>query len=114
MLDQYGRTGSVAAIRSSAGSGNIIIRQTLNRSAMQKRIETVVIGAGQAGLATSYFLTKQGREHIVLEKASQTADQWRNQRWDSFSLVTPNWALQLPGAAYKGDQPDGFLPRDEM
>src|SRR5262245_59917384 len=79
-----------------------------------EQIETVIIGAGQAGLSTSYYLSKQARKHIVLEKASQTADQWRNQRWDSFSLVTPNWAMQLPGAAYTGDDPDGFLPRDGM
>lgn len=81
---------------------------------MAKQIETVIIGAGQAGLATSYYLSKQQRDHIILEQASQLADQWRNQRWDSFSLVTPNWALQLPGAAYKGADPDGFLPRHEM
>jgi putative flavoprotein involved in K+ transport len=81
---------------------------------MAKQIETVIIGAGQAGLATSYYLTRQARKHIVLEKASHTADQWRNQRWDSFALVTPNWALQLPGAAYKGTEPDGFLSRDGM
>lgn len=81
---------------------------------MAKQIETVIIGAGQAGLSTSYYLTRQARKHIVLEKATQTADQWRNQRWDSFSLVTPNWALQLPGAAYSGSEPDGFLTRDGM
>jgi putative flavoprotein involved in K+ transport len=81
---------------------------------MTKHIETVIIGAGQAGLATSYYLSKQGHEHIVLEQASQVADKWRNQRWDSFTLVTPNWALQLPGAVYNGDQPEGFLPRNEM
>jgi putative flavoprotein involved in K+ transport len=81
---------------------------------MATKIETVIIGAGQAGLSTSYYLTLQSRKHIVLERASQAADQWRNQRWDSFSLVTPNWALQLPGAVYDGAEPNGFLSRDGM
>ena len=54
-----------------------------------EKIETVIIGGGQAGLATSYWLKQHGREHIVLEKAGQPAHAWR-QRWDSFTLVTPN------------------------
>ncbi len=79
-----------------------------------ERIETVVVGGGQAGLATSYHLTQQGREHVVLEQAAQAAPVWRSQRWDSFTLVTPNWAAKLPGAAYDGPAPDGFMPRDEV
>jgi putative flavoprotein involved in K+ transport len=77
------------------------------------RIETVIIGGGQAGLATSYWLTQHGHEHIVLEKAGQPGHAWR-QRWDSFTLVTPNWTFRLPGAEYSGDSPDGFMPRDEI
>lgn len=79
----------------------------------RERIETVIIGGGQAGLATSYCLQQLGREHIVLERASQPGHAWR-QRWDSFTLVTPNWMFRLPGAAYSGDAPDGFMPRDEV
>jgi putative flavoprotein involved in K+ transport len=77
------------------------------------RIETVIIGGGQAGLATSYWLKQHGYEHIVLEKASQPGHAWR-QRWDSFTLVTPNWMVRLPGAEYSGHAPDGFMPRDEV
>jgi len=77
-------------------------------------IDTVIVGGGQAGLAISYYLTQQGREHIVLEQASQAANAWRNHRWDSFTLVTTNWMTQLPGAEYQGDDPDGFMPRDEV
>jgi len=77
-------------------------------------IDTVIVGGGQAGLAISYYLTQQGREHIVLEQAAQAANAWRNHRWDSFTLVTPNWMTQLPGAEYQGDEPDGFLPRNEV
>ncbi len=77
------------------------------------RIETVIIGGGQAGLATSYWLKQHGHEHIVLEKASQPGHAWR-QRWDSFTLVTPNRMVRLPGAEYSGHAPDGFMPRDEV
>lgn len=79
-----------------------------------EKIETIIIGGGQAGLATSYYLTQRGREHIVLEQAAQAGNVWRNQRWDSFTLVTPNWSFRLPGAEYEGTAPDGFLPRTEV
>jgi putative flavoprotein involved in K+ transport len=80
---------------------------------MQK-IDTVIIGGGQAGLAASYWLTQRGREHIVLEQAAQAANVWRNDRWESFTLVTPNWMLRMPGAEYDGPDPDGFLLCDEV
>lgn len=79
-----------------------------------ERIDTVVVGAGQAGLATSYHLTQHGHEHVVLEQAPVAAPVWRNERWDSFTLVTPNWVLKMPGAAYDGPDPDGFMPRKEV
>ena len=75
-------------------------------------IDTIVIGAGQAGLAASYELTRRGIEHVVLEKDRIGAG-WAN-RWESFCLVTPNWSVQLPGYPYDGDEPDGFMPRDEI
>jgi putative flavoprotein involved in K+ transport len=78
-----------------------------------QRIETVIVGGGQAGLATSYWLKQHGREHIVLEKAGQPGHAWR-QRWDSFTLVTPNWMFRLPGVEYAGADPGGFMPRDEL
>ncbi len=81
---------------------------------MVESIETVITGAGQAGLSTSYFLQRAGREHLILEKARKPADSWRNQRWDSFTFVTANWFFQLPGGAYDGPEPDGFIPRDEL
>lgn len=81
---------------------------------MNERIETVVIGGGQAGLATSYSLSRLGVEHVVLERAAQAASAWRDGRWDSFTLITPNWQLRLPGAEYQGDDPDGFLSRAEV
>lgn len=79
-----------------------------------ERIETLIVGAGQAGLATSYWLTQQERPYLVLEQASRPGYVWHDDRWDSFTFVTPNWMIRLPGAAYQGDAPDGFLPRDEI
>lgn len=78
------------------------------------KIETLIIGGGQAGLALSYWLSQQGREHLVLEQASQGANAWRNDRWDSFTLVTPNWTMRMPGAEYAGPEPDGFMTRADV
>lgn len=71
-----------------------------------------IVGAGQAGLATSCELAKAGVEHVVLERGC-TGQTWRD-RWDSFCLVTPNWFVRLPDGAYDGPDPDGFMPRDEI
>jgi putative flavoprotein involved in K+ transport len=79
-----------------------------------EHIETVIIGGGQAGLATSYYLTLHQREHVVLEQAAQASNVWRNERWDSLTLVTPNWAFKMPGAEYSGADLDGFMTRAEV
>lgn len=76
-------------------------------------MDTVVIGAGQAGLATSWHLARHGIRHRVLERG-RIGEAWRSQRWDSFCLVTPNWSITLPGAAYAGPEPDGFMARDDF
>jgi putative flavoprotein involved in K+ transport len=79
-----------------------------------EKIETIIVGGGQAGLSTSYHLKQLGREHVVFETAEKAGNAWRNDRWDSFTFVTPNWTIQLPGAHYDGNDPDGFLPKDEI
>ncbi len=61
---------------------------------MTEQVEVVIIGGGQAGLALSYYLTQQGRTHLVLEQG-QVGETWRSGRWDSFTLNTPNWMTQL-------------------
>lgn len=81
---------------------------------MDESIQTVIIGGGQAGLSLSYYLGQKGCEHVVLEKAAQPGEAWRNQRWDSFTLVTPNWTFRLPGGEYDGDDPRGVMPRQEI
>jgi putative flavoprotein involved in K+ transport len=76
-------------------------------------VDTAVVGAGQAGLTMSYYLSVAGREHVVLEKRSTLGGGWQD-RWDQFCLVTPNWSASLPGYPYDGDDPDGFMSRDEI
>jgi putative flavoprotein involved in K+ transport len=77
-----------------------------------EHVDIIIVGAGQAGLAVSHELHTAGIEHIVLERG-RIGQTWR-QRWDSFCLVTPNWTVQLPGFPYRGPDPDGFMPRDEI
>jgi putative flavoprotein involved in K+ transport len=71
-------------------------------------VDVAVIGAGQAGLSASRCLIDRGIEHVVLE-AKSVVWEWQHRRWDSFSLVTPNWQCQLPGWPYQGSDPDGFM-----
>ncbi|HEY3896345.1 MAG TPA: NAD(P)-binding domain-containing protein [Pseudonocardiaceae bacterium] len=76
-------------------------------------VDTLVIGGGQAGLATSYWLTQAGVEHLVVERRDRFGGGWLD-RWDSFCLVAPNFVILLPGMPYAGPDPDGFMARDEV
>jgi putative flavoprotein involved in K+ transport len=75
-------------------------------------MDSVEVAGGQAGLAVSHELSVAGVEHVVLERG-RIGQTWRG-RWDSFCLVTPNWSAQLPGHHYDGDDPDGYMPRDQI
>jgi putative flavoprotein involved in K+ transport len=55
---------------------------------MTEHIDTIIVGGGQGGLTTSYFLQQQGREHLILEQTHKAAKAWR-ERWDSFTFITP-------------------------
>lgn len=75
--------------------------------------DVVVIGAGHSGLSMSRVLSERGIEHVVLDRG-QIAHSWRTERWDSLRLLTPNWLSRLPGYAYSGDDPDGYMSCAEL
>ena len=80
---------------------------------MPEHVSTVVVGAGHAGLAASHFLTERSIDHVVLERG-EVANSWRHERWDSLRLLTPNWQSRLPGHAYNGSDPDGYMDATEV
>jgi putative flavoprotein involved in K+ transport len=77
------------------------------------RTTTVVIGAGQGGLAMSRCLSARSIDHVVLERG-EVANSWRTERWDSLLLLTPNWQCRLPDHEYDGADPDGFMTMPEV
>ncbi len=78
-----------------------------------QRTDTLIIGGGQAGLAMSRCLSDRRIDHVVIERG-QVAERWRRERWDSLRLLTPNWMTRLPGFAYAGPDPDGFMHANEV
>jgi putative flavoprotein involved in K+ transport len=92
-----------------AGSPVTVVRFEMPRP----RRSVAVIGGGQAGLAMSHCLKERGIDHVVFEK-HRVAHEWRERRWDSFSLVTPNWQCTLPGFHYSGPEPFGFMKKDDI
>jgi putative flavoprotein involved in K+ transport len=78
-----------------------------------RAVDTLVIGAGQAGLAMSRCLTDAAVDHVVLDRG-RLGERWRSERWDSLRLLTPNWATRLPGWSYTGDDPHGFMRAGEL
>lgn len=82
-------------------------------STSSPHFSVVVIGGGQAGLSISYYLSQANIDHCVLEKKT-LMHSWKYERWDSFTLVTPNWQCTLPGHPYDGDDPHGFMNREQI
>jgi putative flavoprotein involved in K+ transport len=82
-------------------------------AAVMERIDTIVVGGGQAGLAMSYHLKRLGRAHVVLERG-RVGQSWRSERWDSLMFQFPSSSIQLPGYTYKTDDPDGYVHKDEL
>ena len=78
-----------------------------------KLLDAIIIGAGHSGLSASYFLRQFGLQHIVIERG-RIGESWRSQRWDSFTLNTPNGMNLLPGVDYTGDDPEGFCPSGDF
>jgi len=80
---------------------------------MSDLLDAVVVGAGQAGLGSSYFLQRDGHAHVVFERG-RVGETWLSQRWDTFQLNTPNFMNTLPGLPYQGPEPDGFWRQQEL
>lgn len=78
----------------------------------RERIDTLVIGGGQAGLAVGYHLSQRGVPFLIVDANERTGDAWRN-RWDSLRLFTPNRFSGLPGMPYP-DQTWSFATKDEL
>lgn len=78
-----------------------------------KHITTVIIGAGQSGLAMSFELAARNVDHLIIERG-KVGNSWRTDRWDSLRLLTPNWMNNLAGAPYMGKDLDGFMHVDEL
>ena len=93
------------------------MRATTMKDTQIPHVPVVIVGGGQAGLSTAYSLKKKGIDSIVFER-NAAFHSWKVNRWDSFCLVTPNWQCRLPDFHYDrdygGNDPDGFMLRDEI
>ncbi len=76
-------------------------------------VDTLVVGAGQAGIAMSEHLGKAGVSHLVLER-SRIAERWRSERWDSLVANGPAWHDRFPGMEFPNLDPDGFPTKDAV
>ena len=76
-----------------------------------EKIDTLVVGGGQAGLAMSEHLSKCGVPHLVLER-HRIAERWRSERWDSLVANGPAWHDRFPGMEFPDIDPDGFAPKE--
>jgi putative flavoprotein involved in K+ transport len=76
-------------------------------------VDTIVIGACQAGLAVSRCLSARDRDHVVLERG-RIGERWHSETWDSLHLLTPNWFNSLPHWDYRGRDRDGFMSAGEF
>lgn len=78
-----------------------------------ERTNTLVVGAGQAGLAMSEHLREQGVPHLVLER-HRIAERWRSGRWDSLVANGPAWHDRFPGMTFPGAHPDSFVTKERV
>ena len=78
-----------------------------------ERIDTLIVGAGQAGIALSEHLGKQGIPYLVLEK-SRIAEAWRTSRWDALMTNGPVWHDRFPNLEFKGNAPDEFVGKERV
>src|ERR1700753_582955 len=79
----------------------------------RKSVDTLVVGAGQAGVAMSEHLSKFGVPHLVLER-SRIAERWRSERWDSLVANGPAWHDRFPNMEFPGAGPDDFIGKEKV
>ncbi|WP_062228499.1 flavin-containing monooxygenase [Aureimonas frigidaquae] len=80
---------------------------------MVEKTDTLVVGAGQSGIAMSEHLTQMGVPHLVLER-KRVAERWRSERWDSLVANGPAWHDRFPGLEFDDIAPDTFPPKERM
>lgn len=80
---------------------------------MPQQVDTIVIGAGQAGLVMSHVLRQARQEHVLLER-HRIGERWQSERWDGLRFQYPNWSLRLPDKEYEGQDPDGYATHQEI
>src|SRR5215471_3664136 len=79
----------------------------------EKTFDVIVIGGGPAGLSASYYLQKQGLNHIVFERG-KIGESWRSQRWDSFRMNSINKYNHIPGSNSEFKDSGGFANTLEL
>jgi len=77
------------------------------------RVDTLIIGGGQAGLTMSHRLRQRGLPHLVLERG-RIAERWRSERWDGLRFQFPNWSVRLPDFPFPHTDADGFATSDQI
>ena len=78
-----------------------------------ERVQTLIVGGGQAGLTMSHRLKERGLSHLVLER-HRIAERWRSERWDGLRFQFPNWSVRLPDFAFPHGDPDAFATSAEI
>jgi putative flavoprotein involved in K+ transport len=90
-----------------------LVRSNRGTDVSVEKVETLIVGGGQAGLAMSEQLSKRGLSHLIVER-HRIAERWRSERWDGLHANGPAWHDRLPGLPIAGVDPDGFATRDQM
>lgn len=85
----------------------------MNIGTLPENVDTLIVGAGHAGLTMSALLKEAKQEHLLLERRTSLGGGWQD-RWDAFTVVTPNWVSSFPGWAYDGPDPDSFMSKDRI
>src|SRR5215212_2356866 len=106
------RLGDGGGREAESRMGSTATGEPRPRSQSLDDVEVAIIGAGQAGLAMGYFLRRQGRRFVILDRADSVGSAWR-ERWESLTLFTPRRYSGLPGLPFAGD-PEGYPTRDEV